>query len=311
MSATVKYKGNTLATVNNETKTLLTAGKYMEDDVEITDVTGGGTPTLQTKSKSYTPTESAQTEQVRADAGYDGLDEVDISVAAISSSYVGSGVTRRDSSDLSASGATVTAPAGYYQSAASKAVASGTEGTPTATKSAVSNHAVTVTPSVTNGAGYIAGGTHNGTGVQVAVSELVSGTKQITANGTGIDVTEYASVDVAVPGGGSSKNIQYYIGRAEVAASSYTATVVSVTISKAGTYKCAWSMDRNTTSGTNGSRIYKNGTAVGTAHTTWTHNGASCEEELSLAANDVLVVRARSRNTSYYVGVSNLICIEQ
>lgn len=46
-------------------------------------------PNLQ--SKSVTPTESAQT--VTADTGYDGLDEV--SVGAISSTYVGSGVTRK------------------------------------------------------------------------------------------------------------------------------------------------------------------------------------------------------------------------
>ena len=111
--------------------------------------------------------------------------------------------------------------------------------------------------------------------------------------------------------GGSSKNIQYYLGREEVAATAYTATNVSVKISKAGTYKCAWAMDRNTTSGTNGSRLYKNGTAVGTAHTSWTHNGAECEETLTLAANDVITVYARSRSTSYYVGVTNLICIEQ
>jgi hypothetical protein len=122
----------------------------------------------------------------------------------------------------------------------------------------------------------------------------------------------YTPVTVNVSGGGGdAKNVQYYFGRGEVAQSSYTATVVSLTINKAGTYKCAWSMDRNTTSGTNGSQLYKNGSAVGSAHTTWTHNGASCEETLTLAKNDVLVVRARSRNTSYYVGVSNLICIEQ
>ena len=39
MSTTVTYKGNTLTTVNNATKTLKTAGKYMEDDVVLTDVT--------------------------------------------------------------------------------------------------------------------------------------------------------------------------------------------------------------------------------------------------------------------------------
>ncbi len=41
MSTTVKYKGNTLTTVSNDTKTLKTAGKYMEGDVVLTDVSGG------------------------------------------------------------------------------------------------------------------------------------------------------------------------------------------------------------------------------------------------------------------------------
>lgn len=45
---------------------------------------GGSTPTLQTKSKTYTPTTSQQTEQITADVGYDGLQEVDITVNAIS-----------------------------------------------------------------------------------------------------------------------------------------------------------------------------------------------------------------------------------
>lgn len=39
MSATVTYKGNTLTTVNNNTKTLKTAGKYMEDDIVLVDTT--------------------------------------------------------------------------------------------------------------------------------------------------------------------------------------------------------------------------------------------------------------------------------
>ena len=37
MSTTVTYKGNTLTTVDNATKTLKTAGKYMEGDVVLTD----------------------------------------------------------------------------------------------------------------------------------------------------------------------------------------------------------------------------------------------------------------------------------
>lgn len=186
-------------------------------------------PTLQTKSVSYTPTESAQSEKVTADSGYDGLEEVDItvnaiqtetksatpsetaqtitpssgkyltsvSVGAIASDYVGSGITRRSSSDLTASGATVTVPSGYYSASTSKSVASGTTGTPNATKGTVSNHSVSVTPSVTNTAGYISGGTKTGTAVTVSASELVSGTKTVTTTGTS-DVTNYASVNVDI-----------------------------------------------------------------------------------------------------------------
>lgn len=166
---------------------------------------GGGTPILQTKSKTYTPTESQQTESVAADSGYDGLDTVNITVEAVSSSYVGTGITRRSSSDLTASGATVSVPSGYYESSASKSVTSGTEGTPTATKGAVSNHSVSVTPSVTNTTGYITGSTKTGTAVTVSASELVSGSATQSSNGT-YDVTNLASLVVAVP------IVTYYTG---------------------------------------------------------------------------------------------------
>ena len=105
----------------------------------------------------------------------------------------------RDSSDITVSGATVNVPAGLYSSAASKSVASGTAGTPTASKGAVSNNSVTVTPSVENTTGYITGGTKTGTGVTVSASELVSGNKAITPSETaqsGIDVTNFKTVSV-------------------------------------------------------------------------------------------------------------------
>ena len=143
------------------------------------------------KNTTVTPTESAQTI-----GGANTMLEGAVTVNAIPSNYVGSGITQRTSSDLSASGATVSVPSGYYASNASKAVASGTEGTPTATKGTVSNHAVSVTPSVTNSAGYISGGTHTGTAVSVSASELVSGTVNITSSGN-TDVTNYATASVA------------------------------------------------------------------------------------------------------------------
>lgn len=78
---------------------------------------------------------------------------------------------------------------------ATATVASGTEGTPTATKGSVSNHSVSVTPSVTNTAGYITGSTKTGTAVSVSASELVSGTYTVDSSGTK-DVTNYASASV-------------------------------------------------------------------------------------------------------------------
>lgn len=100
------------------------------DDDRIISVTGtysGGGANLESKSVSYTPTETAITALVTPSTGYDGLSQVDVTVGAISSSYVGSAVTRRDSSDLSASGATVTAPSGYYASSATKTISNASQ----------------------------------------------------------------------------------------------------------------------------------------------------------------------------------------
>ena len=171
--------------------------KYAAAQVDVT-------PNLQ--SKIATPTTSQQI--ILADNSYDGLSSV--TVNAIPSTYVGSGVTQRSSTDLTASGATVTVPAGYYAAQASKAVASGTAGTPTATKGTVSNHSVSVTPSVTNTTGYITGDTKTGTAVTVSASELVSGSQTITDNGT-VDVTNYASVKVNIPVGLSKTDLRNYL----------------------------------------------------------------------------------------------------
>jgi hypothetical protein len=83
------------------------------------------------------------------------------------------------------------------------AMPTGTAGTPTATKGTVSNHSISITPSVTNTTGYITGSTKTGTPVTVSASELVSGSETKTVNGT-YDVTNLASLVVDVQGGGSS-----------------------------------------------------------------------------------------------------------
>lgn len=110
----------------------------------------------------------------------------------------------------------------------------------------------------------------------------------------------------------TGKNIQVYSGYDDVNTTSYTATDVSIKVAKAGTYKCSWIGWRSNGSGTNGSQLYVNGTAKGSAHTSFTRSyGQYCEETLTLNANDTVVVRARSRGSSYYMLVGNLILVEQ
>lgn len=171
------------------------AGGYFHQPgyYQLTYVAGGGGDEVILQDKTVSPSESTQ--YVTADEDYTGLGTV--TVNAISSTYVGSGITRRSSTDLTASGATVTVPAGYYSAQATKSVASGTAGTPTATKGTVSNHSISVTPSVTNTTGYITGSTKTGTAVTVSASELVSGSETKTSNGT-YDVTNLAELVVNV-----------------------------------------------------------------------------------------------------------------
>ena len=47
MATTVTYKGATLTTVDNATKVLQTAGTWLEDDLTLVDVSGGGTDYLE------------------------------------------------------------------------------------------------------------------------------------------------------------------------------------------------------------------------------------------------------------------------
>ena len=88
-------------------------------------------------------------------------------------------IASKTSSDLTASGATVTAPAGYYASSASKSVASGSATAPasisgtsatvsTGTNTLTLTKSVSVTPTVT--AGYVSSGTAGNSSVSLTAS---------------------------------------------------------------------------------------------------------------------------------------------
>lgn len=123
---------------------------------------------------SVTPTESAQTV-----GGANVMMEGAVTVNAIPSTYVGSGIDRRDSTDLSASGATVSVPSGFYESSASKAVASGSA-TPASSISGTSatvstgTNTLTLSKTVSNtpqvSAGYVSSGTAGNTNVSLTAN---------------------------------------------------------------------------------------------------------------------------------------------
>lgn len=193
---------------------------------------------------------------------------------------------------------------------ATATVASGTAGTPTATKGSVNNHSVSVTPSVTNTTGWITGSTKTGTAVTVSASELVSGNKEITANGTNIDVADYATVSVAVPSSGSSKNVQVAQSTTRVANTAYTKTA-SLTCAVTGKYDVYWDCFRSTTSGTSGSQLYIGGSAYGSANTTFSNHAQNNHlTNVSITAGQEVSVYVRSRATNYYAYCGQLTIVQ-
>ena len=136
---------------------------------------GGSSPVID--SLSVTPSESEQTFNSSSVDGYKP-----VTVGAISSTYVGSGITRRSSTDLSASGATVTVPVGYYASQATKSVSIMTLPT-SATTSATSGYTSKATISRSTSDQYINIPTgYNTAGGYYKISAVANGT--VTAPST-------------------------------------------------------------------------------------------------------------------------------
>lgn len=218
------YEGEYTVTPTGEAQTLPTGGMQLEEDIVVEPVPGGelATPSIDVSSSGLitaqasvsesgyiadTDTKSA-TQQLSTQAGktvtpteseQTAVDEhkyttSKVKVAAVPSDYVGSGIARKDSSSLSASGKRVTAPAGYYAEAAGKDVAGGSATTPATEITANPSISVDANGLITAGVSktqsitptVVEGYVENGTAGNVSVSG--SATSQLPTD-NGFEVT--------------------------------------------------------------------------------------------------------------------------
>ena len=222
----------------------------------------------ESKAVEIEPSESAVSSTVLPDSGYDGMQQVDVTVTAIPDDFVGSAVPRKTSADLTASGATVTAPSGYYAADASKAIPNGafhsggyltrnpsisvaSDGTITASVSGGSNlfpiktsgylttdkyFPITVTGSSTSSLSTEEGKTVTPTESEqtaVAAEKFTTGEIKVGAipsNYVGSSVPQNDSTDLTVSGDTVTVPSGYYASSASASVASGSATTPATTI---------------------------------------------------------------------------------
>lgn len=144
-----------------------TGGKLMSTDILVQPILDPGEG-VNNQEKSHTPTEV--TTILGPDSGYTGLGTV--TIYGITPTYVGSGITRRDGTDLTNNGPTVTVPAGYYSSQQTKSVGEGSVTGPSITFN--SNTGV-ITASATVTAGYVSTSSPSATlGLTVQPAQMIT-----------------------------------------------------------------------------------------------------------------------------------------
>ncbi len=135
------------------------------------------------------------------------------------------------------------------------------------------------------------------TDANAAASDIASGK---TAYVNGVKLTGTAT---------GGMNCQGYMGTDSVNKTSLTATNVTLTVAKTGTYSVSWIGHRTYTSGSS-SRLYVNGSSRGSEQTSFNTTNVLQSVTLtgiSLSAGDVVCVYAKASASSYRMYVGNLI----
>ena len=205
--------------------------------------------TVNNQNKAVTPNETEQS--ITFDSGYTGLGTV--TVGAISSTYVGSGITRRSSTDLSASGAIVTVPSGYYSSQTTKSVTTMTLPT-SASSSATSGYTskatisrstsdqyINIAPGYNSAGGYykisaVANGSATGpSSLSGSSATVTTGTNTITLTKTGVSTTPTVSAGYVSSATSSTATVALTASVTTKAAATYHPSTTTQSIAS-GTY---------------------------------------------------------------------------
>lgn len=162
----------------------------MAQDVVIRNITYDDVPQVEIPKQGGGTAVFVDTSDATLDNGDQMLNGI---TAYANGTKVTGTIASKGSSDLTVNGATVTAPAGYYSSSASKAVASGSATAPasisgtsasvsTGTNTLTLSKTISVTPSVT--AGYVSTGTAGNSSVSLTASVTTKAAATITPTTT-------------------------------------------------------------------------------------------------------------------------------
>lgn len=134
-----------------------------------------------------------------------------------------------------------------------------------------------------------------------AMQSLIDGYGQGSSSGGGLpDTVEAGDTPVVL----SSKLVT------TLATVNNTATGISVTVPKSGTYRFKFSCGRTNTTGDWTTQLYKNGAAVPDATVLWNAYQGSCTADISCDAGDNIEIYGFTRGTNYRSIIGQLVgCI--